>query len=93
METYGGLTPRAAQQRAARKSAQEATLRRRQNPVVPRGAAIVRAGARVLRGGSWNNNANNCHAANRNNNDPDNRNDNVGLRLASTARARIGGPS
>ena len=31
---------------------------------------------RVLRGGSWNNNANNCRVANRNNNDPDNRNNN-----------------
>ncbi|MFH1824530.1 MAG: SUMF1/EgtB/PvdO family nonheme iron enzyme [Candidatus Firestonebacteria bacterium] len=33
-----------------------------------------------LRGGSWNNNANNCRSANRNNNTPDNRNNNVGFR-------------
>ena len=85
--------PRAAQQRAARNSLQEASLWRRQNPAVPRGAAIVRAGARVLRGGSWNNNAHNCRAANRNHNDPDNRNDNIGFRLASTAKARIVGRS
>jgi len=36
---------------------------------------------RVLRGGSWNNNARNCRSANRNNNPPDNRNSNVGFRL------------
>ncbi len=37
---------------------------------------------RVLRGGSWNNNAANCRAANRNNNTPTNRNNNNGFRLA-----------
>ena len=37
---------------------------------------------RVLRGGSWNNNAQNCRSANRNNNNPDNRNNNNGFRLA-----------
>ena len=37
----------------------------------------------VLRGGSWNNNDNNCRVANRNNNDPDNRNNNNGLRLVN----------
>lgn len=36
---------------------------------------------RVLRGGSWNNNARNCRSSNRNNNTPDNRNNNNGLRL------------
>jgi formylglycine-generating enzyme required for sulfatase activity len=36
---------------------------------------------RVLRGGSWNNNASNCRSANRNNDNPDNRNDNYGFRL------------
>lgn len=39
---------------------------------------------RVLRGGSWNNNARNTRAANRNNNSSDNRNHNNGFRLAST---------
>ena len=34
------------------------------------------------RGGSWNNSAENCRSANRNNNTPDNRNDNIGFRLA-----------
>jgi hypothetical protein len=33
-----------------------------------------------LRGGSWNNNANNARCANRNNNNPDNRNNNIGFR-------------
>jgi len=37
--------------------------------------------ARVLRGGSWNNNPNNCRSAYRNNNTPDNRNNNIGFRI------------
>ncbi len=37
---------------------------------------------RVNRGGSWNNNAANCRAANRNRNNPDNRNNNLGFRPA-----------
>ncbi len=36
---------------------------------------------RVIRGGSWNNNARNCRSANRNRNNPDNRNNNNGFRL------------
>jgi hypothetical protein len=36
---------------------------------------------RVLRGGSWNNNPNNCRSANRNRNNPDNTNNNLGFRL------------
>ncbi|MDR1172921.1 MAG: SUMF1/EgtB/PvdO family nonheme iron enzyme [Bacteroidales bacterium] len=41
---------------------------------------------RVLRGGSWNsnwniNNAQNCRSAYRNNDNPDNRNNNVGFRV------------
>ncbi|MCA6572988.1 MAG: SUMF1/EgtB/PvdO family nonheme iron enzyme [Pseudanabaena sp.] len=35
----------------------------------------------ALRGGSWNNNANNCRSANRNRNDADNRNNNIGFRV------------
>ena len=37
---------------------------------------------RVNRGGSWNNSAENCRVSNRNRNTPDNRNNNLGLRLA-----------
>ena len=37
---------------------------------------------RVLRGGSWNNNAENCRVSNRNYNEPGNRNNNIGFRLA-----------
>lgn len=40
------------------------------------------ASNRVIRGGSWNNNATNCRVTNRNRNTPDNRNNNLGLRLA-----------
>ncbi|GHT15140.1 hypothetical protein AGMMS4956_14460 [Bacteroidia bacterium] len=36
---------------------------------------------RVNRGGSWNNNAQNCRVANRNNNTPSNRNNYLGFRL------------
>jgi hypothetical protein len=50
----------------------EARLKRRQ-----------RKSARVVRGGSWNNdNPDNFLGSNRNNNDPDNRNDNNGFRCA-----------
>jgi hypothetical protein len=35
----------------------------------------------VVRGGSFNNTENNVRAANRNRNDPDNRNDNIGFRV------------
>lgn len=44
---------------------------------------MAKASARVLRGGSWNNNARNCRSANRNRNEPDNRNHNYGFRLAA----------
>jgi hypothetical protein len=37
----------------------------------------------VLRGGSWNNNPTNARAANRNWNDRNNRNNNVGFRVAA----------
>jgi hypothetical protein len=39
---------------------------------------------RVLRGGSFNNNARNVRSANRNNNNPDNRNDNNGFRVVAS---------
>jgi formylglycine-generating enzyme required for sulfatase activity len=35
-----------------------------------------------MRGGSWNNNPQNCRTTYRNNNRPDNRNNNIGFRLA-----------
>ncbi len=43
---------------------------------------------RVKRGGSWNNNARNCRSANRNRNNPDNRNNNIGFRLAFSRTPR-----
>jgi hypothetical protein len=45
----------------------------------------------VVRGGSWNNNANNCRAANRNNNTPDNRNNNLGVRVVVEAPSFLKG--
>jgi hypothetical protein len=45
----------------------------------------------VLRGGSWNNNWNNVRAANRNNNNPDNRNNNIGFRCAGSPGAFLEG--
>ncbi len=43
----------------------------------------IRLGSnRVIRGGSWNNNARNCRVSNRNNNSPGYRNNNFGFRLA-----------
>ena len=50
----------------------------------------------MLRGGSWNNNARNCRSANRNRNEPDNRNNNVGFRVCLPLHFRsplAGGPS
>ncbi len=43
---------------------------------------ITEGSNRVLRGGSWNNNARNTRSANRNRNYPAERNDNIGFRLA-----------
>jgi len=42
---------------------------------------------RVLRGGSWINNARHVRSANRNANDPDNANNNIGFRLARALAA------
>ena len=46
----------------------------------PAGTGRTDRCARVLRGGAWNNNPDNLRSANRNNNTPDNRNNNIGLR-------------
>ncbi len=48
---------------------------------------------RVLRGGSWNNNGHYLRSAYRNNNAPDNRNHNTGLRLAGALSNTEGGGS
>ena len=45
---------------------------------------------RVVRGGSWNNNPENLRSANRNRNNTDNRNNNIGFRLGRTPSARAG---
>jgi hypothetical protein len=46
---------------------------------------------RVLPGGSWNNNANNARCANRDNNNPDNANNNIGFRCVRGIREGAGG--
>jgi formylglycine-generating enzyme required for sulfatase activity len=45
------------------------------------GALISGAGPDVVRGGSWNNNQRNARCAYRNNNNPNNRNNNIGFRV------------
>lgn len=47
---------------------------------------------RVIRGGSWRNDAGNCRAANRNRNEPEDRNENLGFRVAAAPNARGGCP-
>ena len=46
-------------------------------------------GSRVVRGGSWNNNQHNARAAYRNDNDPHNRNDNIGLRVLCVSHIHL----
>ena len=51
------------------------------------GVKIINGSNRVNRGGSWNNNDNNCRVANRNNNNPDNSNNNLGFRLSAQQKS------
>jgi formylglycine-generating enzyme required for sulfatase activity len=44
-------------------------------------AARHSVSTRVVRGGAWNNNQDNARASNRNRNDPDNHNNNIGFRV------------
>ena len=44
---------------------------------------------RLLRGGNWNNNSNNCRGSQRNNNNPNNANNNIGFRAVSTPRLEL----
>ncbi len=46
------------------------------------------ASHRLIRGGSWNNNPRNCRSVNRNRNEPANRNNNLGFRVARAQRTR-----
>jgi hypothetical protein len=45
----------------------------------------------VNRGGSWNNDAANCESANRNRNTPEDRNNNLGFRLALNSNGQKAG--
>ena len=42
---------------------------------------VLQGMVETLRGGSWNNNSNNVRSANRNRNNPHNRNNNIGFRV------------
>lgn len=53
---------------------------------------IYRVVNRVNRSGNWNNDATNCTVSNRNNNNPDNRNNNIGFRLVSQLKCKDGCP-
>jgi hypothetical protein len=46
------------------------------------GMSVEASAHRVIRGGSWNNDAQNVRAAYRNHNEPSNRNNNLGFRCA-----------
>ncbi|MEO0446770.1 MAG: SUMF1/EgtB/PvdO family nonheme iron enzyme [Verrucomicrobiota bacterium] len=48
---------------------------------------------RVLRGGSWANDARNCRSAYRNANEPGNRNQNMGLRLVAAHPRNVADPA
>ncbi|MCP5007363.1 MAG: SUMF1/EgtB/PvdO family nonheme iron enzyme [Planctomycetes bacterium] len=50
---------------------------------------VLTGSNRVIRGGSWNNNARNCRSSNRNNNDPSNDNNNLGFRLVLPQPNRV----
>jgi len=49
---------------------------------------MVKGSFRVIRGGSWINNSQNCRVANRNNWNPDNRNNDTGFRLVWASQLR-----
>lgn len=72
--------------------AQADSLRLRQHIVTDGGGEIGQtpgAGSnRVIRGGNWNNNAQNCRSANRNNNNPNNSNNNIGFRPVNSWQSR-----
>lgn len=59
--------------------------RRRFNEIDLGHRRVTSGSNRVKRGGSWNNNAQNCRSANRNNNTPSNTNNNNGFRLCCSA--------
>ena len=52
---------------------------------------MIEGSNRVLRGGSWNNNGRNTRSANRNRNEPTNRNNTIGFRL-SLAQTSVDAP-
>ncbi len=45
--------------------------------------------SRVVRGGAWNNNQDNARADYRNDNNPDNRNNNIGFRVVCSSHIRL----
>jgi len=54
-----------------------------------RNEGLIQEQARVLRGGSWNNNRNNARCSYRNRNEPDNFNNNIGFRLVCSTSSCV----
>ena len=54
-----------------------------------RNEGLIQEQARVLRGGSWNNNRNNARCSYRNRNEPDNFNNNNGFRLVCSTSSCV----
>ncbi len=52
-------------------------------------SATLQTGLVGKRGGSWNNNPRNCRSAYRNNNNPDDRNNNIGFRVVCGAPSTL----
>ncbi|MGQ9592636.1 MAG: SUMF1/EgtB/PvdO family nonheme iron enzyme [Planctomycetota bacterium] len=65
---------------------QRVSSRRRLRSLCSCGRGPKKPRHRVVRGGSWNNNGRNCRSANRNRNEPENRNNNCGFRVAARVR-------
>src|ERR1017187_10418182 len=84
------VTETVRQSKAGRRPARQ----RRAKLLSPLGGAGYAGSNRVSPGGNWNNNANNCRSAQRNNNNPSNRNNNIGFRvvLAPSQPARRRAP-
>lgn len=87
-DSAGGLGGASAPQPRGKNAESSSHRQSRQfrRPQRRRSAGTGQKRRRVVRGGSWNNNTNNVRAAFRNRNNPDNRNNTLGLRLVAAPR-------